>query len=87
MSAKNKIKSLFYSVRRINSKLSHINVLSLLVMNLACTVIFFLYLRKYLHQNLHNRNTITYINALLSLVIIDFLKEDFILLLKQIFYT
>lgn len=41
MSAKNKIKSLFYSVRRINSKLSHINVLSLLVMNLACTVIFF----------------------------------------------
>lgn len=86
MSAKNKIKSLFYSVRRINSKLSHTNVLSLLVMNLACTVIF-LYLRKYLHQNLHNRNTITYINALLSLVTIDFLKEDFILLLKQIFYT
>lgn len=43
MSAKNKIKSLFYSVRRINSKLSHTNVLSLLVMNLACTVIFFIF--------------------------------------------
>lgn len=40
MSAKNKIKSSFYSVRRINSKLSHTNVLSSLVMNLACTVIF-----------------------------------------------
>lgn len=46
MSAKNKIKSLFYSVRRINSKLSHINVLSLLVMNLACTVIFFFFIFK-----------------------------------------
>lgn len=40
MPVKNQIKSSFYSVRRINSRLSHTNILYSLVMNLACRVIF-----------------------------------------------
>lgn len=57
MSAKNKIKSSFYSVRRINSKLSHTNVLSSLVMNLACTVIFIfkeVFTSKFAQQEYNN---------------------------------
>lgn len=65
-------------MRRSNSKVSHTNVLSSLVMNLACIVIFIfkeVFTPKFAQQE-HNR----YINSLLSLVTINFPKEDFNLL-------
>lgn len=40
MSVTSQMKNSFYSVRRINSKVSHVNVLSSTVMNLACLLNF-----------------------------------------------
>lgn len=78
MSVKNQMKSLLYWVRRINSKVSHTNVLSSTVMNLACKIIFVL--KEVFTPKFAQQEHIRYINGLLSLVTINFPKKDFNLL-------